>query len=257
MRVRTGTNRLFNENCLSSMVRMPSNFVDLVVTSPPYDSLKKYNGYSFDFQAVAAELYRVIKPGGVVVWIVGDATKKGNESGSSFKQALHFQKVGFNLHDTMIWHKSNAFNFGSNECYRQAFEYMFVFSKGKPKTIRLIKDMPTVMAGQTVRGARKHTDGSRDQLASFKVPSKKKRDNVWSISTTSGNTSGHPATFPLQLALDHIRTWSKQGDLVYDPFIGSGTTAVAAKRLKRKWLGSEISTEYADFARSRISLEKN
>jgi site-specific DNA-methyltransferase (adenine-specific) len=246
-------NTMFEENCLETLARLPKDFIDLVVTSPPYDDLKNYNGYSFDFENIIAELFRVMKPGGVVVWIVGDATSKGTESGTSFKQALQFKEVGFNLHDTMIWHKSNVFNFGSNACYRQSFEYMFVFSKGKPKAINLIKDVPAVLAGQAVKGARKHADGSRDQVPGFTVADYKKRDNVWNMPTTSGQSLGHPATFPLQLAMDHIQSWSDKGDLVYDPFMGSGTTGVAAKNLGRVWFGSEISHEYAEIARNRIS----
>lgn len=245
-------NKVFEENCLTTLERTPDNFIDLVVTSPPYDDLKNYNGYSFDFENIAKELFRTLKPGGVVVWIVGDATSKGSESGTSFRQALFFKEVGFNLHDTMIWHKSNVFNFGSNACYRQSFEYMFVFSKGKPKSINLIKDIPAVLAGQAVKGARKHADGSRDKVPGFTVSDFKKRDNVWHMPTTSGHKLGHPATFPLQLVMDHIASWSEPGDLVYDPFMGSGTTGLAAKKLRRNWFGSEISHEYAALASERI-----
>lgn len=245
-------NTLYEENCLDTMARMKSESVDLVVTSPPYDDLKSYNGYSFDFESVANELFRVLKLGGVVVWVVGDSTKKGTESGTSFRQALYFKEIGFNLHDTMIWHKNNVFNFGSNACYRQSFEYMFVFSKGKPKAGKLIKDVPTVLAGQEVKGARKHADGSRDKVPGFTVGEFKKRDNVWNMATTSGSSLGHPATFPLQLAMDHIESWSNEGDIVYDPFMGSGTTGLAATKLNRNWLGSEISHEYANIANQRI-----
>jgi site-specific DNA-methyltransferase (adenine-specific) len=246
-------NQVLQENCLVTMSRMQSDYVDLVVTSPPYDNLKDYNGYSFEFDKVCAELFRVLKPGGVVVWVVGDATQKGTESGTSFRQALQFMETGFNLHDTMIWHKSNVFNFGSNACYRQSFEYMFVLSKGKPKAINLIKDVPAVLAGSKVKGARKHASGVRDEVPDFTVGDFKKRDNVWKMPTSSGTSNGHPATFPLQLAMDHIQSWSNEGDLVYDPFMGSGTTGLAAKKLNRNWLGSEISREYSKLARKRIA----
>jgi site-specific DNA-methyltransferase (adenine-specific) len=232
---------------------MPSGFVDLVVTSPPYDEMKSYNGYTFEFEKVCQELFRVLKQGGVVVWVVGDSTNKGTETGTSFKQALYFKEIGFNLHDTMIWHKSNVFNFGSNACYRQSFEYMFVFSKGKPKAGSLIKDVPSALAGKQVKGARKHVDGSRDEVPGFIVGEFKKRDNVWKMPTTSGSSLGHPATFPLQLAMDHIASWSNEGDVVYDPFMGSGTSGLAAKKLNRSWLGSEVSPEYVEIAQKRIS----
>jgi len=239
------------ENCLDTMSRIAKDSIDLVVTSPPYDNLRTYNGFSFDFEAVAQELYRTLKPGGVIVWVVGDATINGSETGTSFRQALYFQSLGLNLHDTMIWQKSNAFNFGSNNAYRQCFEYMFILSKGKPKTINLIKDIPSKNAGKITKRVRNHSDGSRDLGDSYIISNFKKRNNVWQISLPLSN-NGHPAVFPEQLANDHIVTWSSVGDLIYDPFTGSGTTGLMAKRLGRKFIGSEISIEYAEIARKRI-----
>lgn len=246
-------NRIYNENCLDTMAKMSDNIVDLVVTSPPYDGMKDYNGYSFEFEKIAKELFRVMKDGGVIVWVVGDETKKGNESGTSFKQALYFKEIGFNLHDTMIWHKPNCFNFGSNDCYRQSFEYMFVFTKGRIKTKNLIKDVPAKMAGKSVRGARKHVDGSRDtDVPDFIVGSYKKRDNVWDIMVAQDKGSNHPAIFPEELAHDHIISWSNKGDVVYDPFMGSGTVAKMAIITQRNYIGSEISAEYCESANNRI-----
>lgn len=244
-------NRIYNENCLETMGRMPDDFIDLTITSPPYDNLRKYNGYTFEFEPIAKELFRVTKKGGVVVWVVGDATINGSETGSSFRQALFFKECGFNLHDTMIWHKPNAFNFGSNKCYRQSFEYMFVFSKGKIKTVNLIKDVPSKLGGKKVKGARKHADGSRDDVPDFIVPNYKKRDNVWDIKVGTKNY-GHPAVFPEKLAEDHIISWSNVGDLIYDPMMGSGTVAKMALINRRKFIGSEISKEYYEIANARI-----
>jgi DNA modification methylase len=244
-------NSIYAEDCIQTMSKMPESFVDLVVTSPPYDNLKTYKGFSFDFEVVARELYRVLKLGGVVVWVVGDATLKGSETGTSFRQALYFLSLGFNLHDTMIWKKSNVFNFGSNNCYRQSFEYMFVFSKGKPKTINLIHDVATKSFGKMLKGARKHADGTRDVVPDFVAKEFKKRDNVWELATSS-SSYGHPATFPESLAMDHITSWSKEGDVVYDPFIGSGTTAKVAKLTNRRFIGSEISQEYVEIANLRL-----
>jgi DNA modification methylase len=233
------------------MARMPDGFVDLTVTSPPYDSLRDYNGYTFDFESIAAELYRVTKEGGVLVWVVGDETRKGNETGTSFRQALCFKDIGFNLHDTMIWYKPNSFNFGSNACYRQSFEYMFVLSKGKIGTVNLIKDKPAKLAGQKVKGARKHADGTRDAVPDFIVGDHKKRDNVWSIQV-GADKSGHPAVFPDALANDHILSWSNEGDLVYDPMSGSGTVAKMAVANGRHFICSEISEEYCIEAEEKV-----
>lgn len=244
-------NIIHNENCLETMARMPDGFVDLVLTSPPYDNLRDYNGYSFDFETIAKELFRITKNGGVIVWVVGDATIKGSETGTAMRQALFFKEVGFNLHDTMIWHKPNAFNFGSNNSYRQSWEFMFIFSKGKPNTMDLIKDVPTKNPGAVCKGGRKHANGQRDEVPGFVIGEYKKRDNVWSIPVSSKN-NGHPAVFPEKLANDHIISWSKIGDLVYDPFMGSGTTARMAKLNDRNFIGSEISQDYVALANKRI-----
>ena len=245
------TNKIFNEDCLKTMAKMPDNFIVLTITSPPYDNLRKYNGYNFEFEKIAKELFRVTNQGGVLIWVVGDATINGDETGSSFKQALYFKEVGFKLHDTMIWHKPNSFNFGSNSCYRQSFEYMFVLSKGKIKTVNLIKDVPTKLKGQKVKGARKHANGVRDIVPDFIVSDYKKRNNVWHIPVGTNNNN-HPAIFPEKLAEDHILSWSNERDLIYDPMIGSGTVAKMALLNNRKFIGSEISKEYCEEANKRI-----
>jgi DNA modification methylase len=121
-------NKIICGDCLEVMKKIPDGSVDLVLTSPPYDNLRTYNGYNFDFEGIAKELHRVTKDGGVIVWVVGDATIKGSETGTSFKQALYFKEIGFNLHDTMIYHKNNYPPLTHNR-YEQCFEYMFVFSK--------------------------------------------------------------------------------------------------------------------------------
>ena len=197
-------------------------------------------------------MYRVTKQGGVVVWVVGDATVKGSETGTSFKQALYFKEIGFNLHDTMIWHKPNCFNFGSNNCYRNSFEYMFIFSKGTPKSINLIKDVRTKSEGKLLKGARKHSGGERDIVPDFTVGEYKKRDNVWDINVKSEN-NGHPAVFPEKLAEDHILSWSNIGDTILDPMAGSGTTLKMAKKNNRNYIGIEISQEYIDIINKRLS----
>ena len=249
-------NTIYHEDCLEGMKRIPDGSIDLTVTSPPYDNLRSYNGNNDSWnqtlwKSVIEELYRVTKDGGVVVWIVGDATIKGSETGTSFKQALHFKEVGFNLHDTMIWHKSNAFNFGSNLCYRQEFEYMFVFTKDRVKTTNFICDVPAKTAGQVAKGARKHADGSRDEVPGFVVSEFRKRGNIWSM-PTSNKSFGHPATFPVQLAEDHILSWSNEGDVVLDPFMGSGTTAKMAMLNNRNFIGFELDETYHKLSLERI-----
>ena len=246
-------NKIYNENCLDTMAKMEDNFIDLTVTSPPYDNLRTYNGYSFDFESIAKELYRVTKEGGVVVWVVGDSTKNGSETGTSFNQALFFKECGFNLHDTMIWKKDKYIPLTHNR-YEQQFEYMFVFSKGKPKTVNHIM-VDSINAGKQPKRTFYQTSDSTKPTAEHtpKMVAKKKiKGNVWTFNPQSlGN--GHPAIFPEQLANDHIISWSNKGDLVYDCFIGSGTTAKMAKLNNRNYIGSEISEEYCKIIEQRLN----
>jgi site-specific DNA-methyltransferase (adenine-specific) len=242
-------NKIYNEDCLDTMKKMPDEFIDLTVTSPPYDNLRAYKdevGLNWNFEVfapIADELYRVTKKNGVVVWVVGDATLQGTETGSSFRQALYFKDIGFNLHDTMIYEKNSSSFPASPKSsrYTQIFEYMFVFSKGKPKA-KLLCDKKNKWAGWVDFGGNVLKDP---------VPEKSPRTNIWKY-TTSFNGVEHPAPFPEKLATDHILTWSKEGDLVYDPFMGSGTTAKMAKRHKRSYIGSEISKEYWEICQKRL-----
>jgi len=246
-----GINKIYNEDCLETMARMPDGFIDLTVTSPPYDNLRTYNGYSFDFEAVAKELFRVTKTGGVVVWVVGDATIKGSETGTSFKQALFFKEIGFNLHDTMIWCKPNAVPTQSTR-YQNAVEYMFVFSKGKNIVFNGLREA-SKSPGTARKKHRAVKTGHQDNDEGFYVYADTKLKANWWVIPCGSIVSGHGATFPEQLANDHIISWSNEGDLVYDPFMGSGTTAKMAILNNRNYIGSEISTEYCDMAEKRIN----
>jgi site-specific DNA-methyltransferase (adenine-specific) len=236
-------NKIHNENCLETMARMSDGFVDLTVTSPPYDGLRTYNGYSFDFEPIAKELYRVTADNGLLVWVVGDAVITGSESGTSFRQALFFKEVGFKLHDTMIYEKNSpAYPAGKNSNrYTQIFEYMFVFAKGKVPN-HLICDKPNKWAGfKDFSGKLKNP-----------VPEFSPRNNIWKY-TTSFNGVKHPAPFPEAMAQDHILSWSDEGATVYDPFMGSGTTAKMAVLCNRNFVGSEVSSEYCELANERLN----
>lgn len=251
-------NKTYCENCLVTMSKMPDNFIDLTITSPPYDKLRNYKGYVFDFKPIARELYRVTKEGGVIVWVVGDATIKGNETGTSFKQALYFKEIGFNLHDTMIYHKRAVGACGSKFSYNQAFEYMFIFSKEKLKIFNPIKDLIPKRAGKLTtytKGSKSNTRGYNSETHIKIAPHTSKRQNIWAynIGFGSGNDKTmHPAVFPEQLVNDHILSWSNKGDLIYDPFMGSGTTAKIALLNNRKYIGSEMSKEYCEIIKKRL-----
>lgn len=248
-------NKVYNESNLETMRRMTDGFIDLVVTSPPYDSLRTYNGYSFPFEDIAKELFRVIKDGGVLVWVVGDSTKNGSESLTSFSQVLYFKEIGFNVHDTMIYGKNSYMPLTHNR-YEQQFEYMFVISKGKPKTFNPIL-IPSLTAGTTRnRGGSKAKENSyAERLRAEKttVNNNKQKGNIWFYDVGKNDKTLHNAPFPEHLANDHIVSWSNENDLVYDPFMGSGTTGKIAALQNRNYIGSEISLEYCEMANKRIS----
>lgn len=230
---------------------LPPDCVDLTVTSPPYDNLRNYNGYTFDYEAMLSGLYRVTKPGGVVVWVVGDATVKGSETGTSFRQALYAMSIGFNLHDTMIWYFNKPPVGGRR--YANVFEYMFIFSKGKPNTFNpLIVPISTATLDRkkyAMRGAR-HRNANGDLVGfngGFSASDMRVKDNIWHIKNgyaANRNEYAHPAKFPAQLAEDHILSWSNPNDIVFDPMMGSGTTGKMALLNERRFIGCDISSEY-------------
>lgn len=247
---------LIEGDCLEAMKSIPTEGIDLTITSPPYDNLRTYNGnieqWSFEkFQGIAQELFRVTKVGGVVVWVVGDATVKGSETGTSFRQALWFMECGFNLHNTMIYQKAQAC-FGSNKCYLQSFEYMFVFSKGSPKTINFICDRKNKRSGiESMASSGLSKDGKKSDRIRKEMKEYGKRKNIWEYGVGGGKT-GHPAVFPEALARDHILSWSNSGDIVLDPMMGSGTTGKMAVLSKRRFVGIELDHGYFEMAKNRI-----
>ncbi len=248
---------------VEKMKLMPSESVDLVVTSPPYDDLRNYDGtlnWNFDvFKKVADELYRVMKKGGTIIWVVADKTKNGSESGTSFRQALYFNEIGFNIHDTMIYRKLNYTPLTHNR-YEQEFEYMFCFTKGKPKTFNPIK-IPCKYAGQETWGSPCFYKTDSDELTPVgkkRINAEKIKGNIFEYRTGSTTGSGkykHPAMFPLDLAKDQVKSWSNPGDVVLDPFCGSGTVGVACRELDRDFIGIEIDEKYHKIATNRVLLD--
>ena len=235
---------------------LDDNCIDLTVTSPPYDGLRDYNGYSFDFESLAKQLYRVTKDGGVIVWIVNDSTKDGSETGTSFRQALHFKDIGFRLHDTMIWNKGNFTDTGSLRVrYGGVFEYMFILSKGKLKSFNAIKDRKNKHFGTLQHGTVTQITGEKKRVTTHnkKLFSEYgQRHNLWNVTPCKQRAIKHPARFPEKLVHDHIISWSNEKDLILDPFVGSGTTCKMAKQLNRNYIGIDISQEYIDIARDRL-----
>jgi len=265
-------NKIYNESCLETLRRMPNEFIDLVVTSPPYDDLRTYNnhlrnksecnGYTFPFEEIARELYKKMKKGGVVVWVVGDATLEGSETGTSFRQALFFKECGFKLFDTMIYSKPPRGAVGNNKTYWQSFEYMFVLSKGNPNTINLLLDRENKDARNGDTGTKRLKNGELLQLKRGGYGKFGRRTNIWEYNIGKGHSTKdniahqHPAIFPEKLARDHILTWSNPDDLVYDPMMGSGTVAKMSVLTNRNFIGSEINLEYCTIAYTRLEETK-
>ena len=250
---------LRNGDCLEVMKSIPDKSVDLTVTSPPYDNLRTYNGNNEQWgehvwKAVLADLFRVTRQGGVVVWVVADATINGSETGTSFRQALWAMECGFRLHDTMIWNKGSFTAVGSLKLrYAPTWEYMFVFSKDIPSTFNPIKDRENKVSGK-IGGRLRKANGNMIQMSTHGKSRSKfgQRFGIWDIHSCGGNKSGHPAPFPLQLAHDHIISWSNEGDTVLDCFMGSGTTGVACANTGRKFIGIELDEGYFEIAQKRI-----
>ena len=253
---------LINCDCREYLFSCEPETIDLTVTSPPYDNLRTYNNSSTwgcaEFTAIASGLWRVTKPGGVVVWVVNDATIKGSETGTSFKQALFFKELGFNLHDTMIYIK-NQLAYPDTNRYYNAFEYMYIFAKGQVKTFNPIKDRRNVSAGRDVNGKdRTRTGCFKDRACAGNIIKEfGTRWNYWLMfNLVRGAQTKHPATFPEQLAHDHIISWSNKNDVVFDPMMGSGTTGRMALQLNRRFIGIEIDKEYFEIAKQRIQNNK-
>lgn len=260
MNMKDYINKIIEGNSVEVMKSFDSNVIDLTVTSPPYDDLRNYKGYVFPFEEMAKELYRITKPGGVVVWVVADATIEATETGTSFKHALYFKEIGFNIHDTMIFRKKNPIPQIYRKRYNNEFEYMFVFSKGVVKTHNPIM-VDCMHAGLELNGTTyknySKNEQTREKLAK-PVKDKKIKGNIWDYvvgkKQEDQEAKGHPAPFPCQLVRDHITSWTNSGDLVLDPMSGSGTTARVACEMGRNYIGIDVSSEYCEIARERVRL---
>lgn len=255
--------KINNDDCIKFMKKLPDNCIDLTVTSPPYDDLRDYeNKLVWDyntFRKVARELYRITKKGGIVVWVISDKTDKGNKSLTSFKHALYFQEIGFSIYDVIIYEKAGSGPPHPNR-YFNSFEYMFVMSKGKPKSVNLLKDKKNSCASMSTFGdiTRREKDGSLTNKGKKVINEYGVRTNIWRYNNGKGFSSKdkiayeHPATFPEKLVEDHIKSWSNPGDIVFDPFGGSGTTAKVSIGLDRQWIYVEKVAKYCDVAKRRL-----
>ncbi|KKU49599.1 MAG: methylase protein [Parcubacteria group bacterium GW2011_GWA1_47_10] len=248
-------NKIIYGDAVEVMKQMPDNSIDLTVTSPPYDELRNYKGYNFDFENISKQLFRITKKGGVVIWVVGDKIRKGNKSLTSFKQALFFQQIGFNVHDVMIYKKKNT-PFMRTNGYTNCFEFMFVLSKGSPKTFNPLK-VKTIRQGKEMLPFNKGADGINKKILGELKP-EKTMTNIWEYAVGLGGSTSdklafeHPAIFPEKLAEDHILSWTNKGDIVFDPMCGSGTSCKMALKNSRSYIGCDISKEYVKLSEKRL-----
>jgi len=256
--------KIYNEDCLEGMKRLPDGCVDCIITSPPYDNLRTYAGVAKDwnfekFKLIAQQIARVLKEGGVCVWVVGDATINGSETGTSFKQALYFKEsCNLNIYDTMLYVKANPIP-QTQPRYEQKFEYMFVFSKGKPNVFNGIREK-CKRAGEPQQWGRKINTDEKTSKHLRSNDARITRDtklhgNIFTYGV-GGNPTRHPAVFPERLAIDQIITWSNEKDTILDPFMGSGTTAIACIKEKRHFIRFELNKEYFNKAQKRIKNEQ-
>ena len=247
-------NKIYTGDCAEVLAGFPDACIDLTVTSPPYDNLRDYEGFTFDFEAIANQLFRVTKKGGVVVWVVGDKKENGNESLTSLKQAIYFQSLGFNAHDTMIYRKKNG-AMGANNEYLQEFEFMFVFSRGIPKSVNLIRDRKNIVSGKTSTVKTKSsTGGASKERHIVDYAEFGRRKNIWDYGVGGRQAVGyHPAPFPEALARDHIISWSNPGNVVLDPMCGSGTTLKMAVQTGRDYVGIDTAAKYVKIAEKRVA----
>ena len=253
---------IYNDNCLDYLKSLPDNSIKFTLTSPPYDDIRDYNGYSFPFEDIAKELWRTTKVGGVIAWNVADATVKGSETGTSMRQALFFMSLGFRLHDTMIYAKKNPMPAGvSSKRYHQAWEYIFILSKDAPETFNPIMvkakfgHLEANMKHRGKDGEIKYTKTKRNEFTKVR--------NIFEYNIGGGHSTkdkvafGHPALMPEQLAHDMITTWTNEGDAVFDPFTGAGTSAKMCLLSNRKFHGTELSLDYCKLIKTRIELTLN
>ena len=257
-------NKIINGNCVDILMSYPNKQFDMIITSPPYGTTRNYNGYEFDFKAIAKELTRTLKDGGVLIWVVGDTTKNGSESLEPQRQQIYFNDIcKLRCHDTMIYHKTNFSNPShiSHKRYHQVFEFMMVFSKGKPKTFNPICDREIKYKQPYGKKTIRQKDGSMKEVEKKETKLSGMRTNVWLMKTAGQErickSIKHPAKFPDKLAYDMIKSFSNEGDIILDPMCGGGTSIIQAIKLNRQYLGIDISKEYCDITNDEIKKLKS
>ncbi len=255
-------NKIICGDCVEVLKSIPDNSIDLVVTSPPYDGIRKYNGFSFNLHSTGKELFRVLKDGGIIAMVIQDQTKNFGKSLTSFKTIIDWcENVGFKLFETIIYKKHGAEGAWWTKRFRVDHEYIPIFLKGE-RPAYFNKEplkIPSKHGGKTMTGcATRLTNGKTLKSKRVFINPMKCRGTLWDYTTCGDGTRlkhQHPATFPDKIPVDFIRCFCPKNGIVLDPFIGSGTTALAAIQLNRNYIGIDISKEYCELAKKRIREE--
>jgi site-specific DNA-methyltransferase (adenine-specific) len=252
-------NKVYQQDCIVGMRKIPDGAIDLVVTSPPYDNLRDYNGYSVDLNETGKNIYRILKDGGVAVMVIQDQTKNFGKSLTSFRTIVDWcDNVGFKLFECVIYRKNGTEGAWWKNRFRVDHEYMPIFLKGeKPQYFN--KDSLKVKSkhgGKIMTGfANRKTNGETGKSITKAINEMKCRGTVWDYLMAGDKDPvkrKHPAPFPDKIPFDFINCFCPPNGIVLDPFVGSGSTVVGAKKLNRSFIGFDISEEYCNLTRKRL-----
>ena len=255
-------NKIICEDNITYLKTLPDECIDFVITSPPYDELRDYNGYKLDLHGLGIELLRVLKDGAICVMVIQDSTKDFAKSLTSFRTIVDWcDNIGFRLFECNIYNRQGTEGAWWKKRFRVDHEYMPIFLKGKrpqyfdKENIKI----PSKHGGKVMTGANIRTKNGQTGSRKVKINPTKCPGTVMSFGNTCGGESKlkskHPAVFPNMLAYDMIECFCPKDGIVIDPFNGSGTTTLAAKCLGRKYIGIDVSEEYNQIARERLETE--
>lgn len=248
--------------CVEGMEMLPDDCVDLVVTSPPYDAVRKYNGFAFDLHQTGAQIHRVLKDGGIAAMVIQDQTKDFGKSLTSFRTIIDWcDSFGFKLFECVIYRKNGSEGAWWKHRFRVDHEYIPLFLKGdRPAYFdKQPLRVPSKHGGKVMSGSgNRRTDGATNGTVRREINATKCRGTIWNYLMAGDKNPlkrKHPAVFPDAIPSDLIQCFCPPGGIVLDPFIGSGSTAVQALKHERHFIGFDISQEYCDLCNQRLEKD--
>jgi DNA modification methylase len=269
-RLKANLNKIIHGDCLDVLGNLPDNCIDLIVTSPPYaDSRKKlYHGVSPDeyvrwLAPRVEEFFRILKPTGTLILNIKEKVVDGERHTYVIDLILKMREQGWLWTEEFIWHKKNSFPGKWPNRFRDAWERCLQFNKRKK--FKMYQNTVKVPIGEwanyrlknlsdndNIRIDSNSKSGFGRRVANWAGKRKVYPTNVLHIATECANRS-HSATFPIGLPTWFIKLFTKKGDIVLDPFVGSGTTAVICKKLGRKYIGIDIKKQFCKLAKKNIA----